>query len=246
MCSINGQVFPPKKRYYLVTTNQEDIMSRNKTDMANSALARYVNGKHPKKDVVYAGRALRRMNGRVKIDVRTMINPNDVIVKNYVKGISNNLDNDTKVWKVQRLVCSTIRYASDKERFNAMEYWQFPHETLHLKTGDCEDGGILMATAMLVLGVPSFRVRVVAGKVKTGQPQAPTGGHAYISYLRESDNNWVPIDWCYLPDPDIPVPEKKIIKGRPEYKQVMFSFNDKYSWAHKEFEVIDIKDIPDA
>ena len=113
-----------------------------------------------------------------------------------------------------------------------MEYWQFPFETLSCNVGDCEDGALLIASLAINSGVvPAFRIRVVAGMVQP-EPTAPQGGHAYISYLRESDNQWVVVDWCYYEDSAIPVPQKQILKNNVVYKDVWFSFNHLHSWSN--------------
>jgi predicted transglutaminase-like cysteine proteinase len=213
---------------------------------SNSSLAKYFNYKHPNKPILYKGRCLRNKNDRVAIDVRNFICAHDHQILQFLAthGLNKTWPNDKKAWEIQKLVCGFLRYVGDEQTSGVKEYWQFPYETLHTGTGDCEDGSILIASAMIVLGVPSFRVRVAAGMVQTGNPHAPTGGHAYVCYLRESDNQWVILDWCYLPDKDIPVPQKKLMKDRPEYKMVRFSFNNTHSWANKEFEFNNLSDIP--
>jgi len=71
------------------------------------------------------------------------------------------------------------------------------------------------------------------------------GGHAYCLYLAdraESERKleWVIRDWCYLQDPEVPI-EKKPLAGdggrEGAYKDVLFTFNDEYSWAQTALEV---------
>lgn len=106
-----------------------------------------------------------------------------------------------------------------------------------LITRQCEDGSILMASLMLNAEIPNWRVRVTAGLVESGI-KAELGGHAYVTYCREVDNQWVVLDWCYREDSMIAINGKPIIKNRPEYKQVWFSFNNKYAWSHTEYGII--------
>ena len=47
-----------------------------------------------------------------------------------------------------------------------------------------------MANMMISASIPPFRIRLNAGDVKGG-------GHAYVTYLREKDNQWYVMDWCY-------------------------------------------------
>ena len=57
-------------------------------------------------------------------------------------------------------------------------------------THQCEDGAILMYNIAVRSGVPVQRLRIDCGDVKGG-------GHAYVTYLKESDNKWYIMDWCY-------------------------------------------------
>ena len=116
-------------------------------------------------------------------------------------------------------VHSKIRYTSDEK-----EYWQFAYETYRRGKGDCEDGAILMANMMLLSGIPYWRVRLNAGDVKGG-------GHAYVTYLREEDNTWYILDWCYWYD------ESKGFgrnwKDAEKYFGIWGSWNTKYMYGEK-------------
>lgn len=195
----------------------------------------YWNDKHPKEPIIYAGRAIRGHSERINVDVRNMIWADDRILQGLVTGLKGN--HDQKAHWCQNWVTGHISYVGDKKNAGIEECWQFPNETLITNKGDCEDGAILIASMMLNAGIPSWRVRVTAGLVKAGKA-AETGGHAYVTYCRESDNNWVVLDWCYLPDTALRVEEKPLLKDKKEYKEIWFSFNNEYSWAHKSFGVI--------
>jgi hypothetical protein len=54
--------------------------------------------------------------------------------------------------------------------------------------------------------------------------------------LRESDNQWVAVDWCYLPDPQVPIANKPILKNNTVYKNMWFTFNNEFAWSQKELE----------
>lgn len=205
-------------------------------------LKNYWDNKHPKNPIVYKGRTIPQKtdNGiitkHLQIDVKTMFSCNDEIIKNFIKtyNISGNT-NDEKILNIQKCIVQNIKYIGDNLNEGSCEYWQFPFETIFLKNGDCEDGSILLASIAINMGVPSYRLRVVGGVV---QPNnfAPSSGHCYVAYLREFDNQWVAIDWCYLEDSVIPVSQKCILKNNPIYQKIHFSFNNEYSWCHQEFE----------
>jgi len=199
----------------------------------------YWNSKHPKKDIKYGGRALRGCYNRIPIDVRSMIWANDCMLKEVASKVTNGDDTyDVAAHKLQKFIVSNIEYVSDKKSSRLEEFWQFPNETLISGCGDCEDSSILLASLLINAGIPSWRVRVTAGLVSTGR-NAPDGGHAYVTYCRESDNNWVVLDWCYLEDSSIPVNKKPLFKDKKNYKKIWFSFNNNYSWAHYNIDVIE-------
>jgi predicted transglutaminase-like cysteine proteinase len=205
-------------------------------------LEEFWNKKRPTNTIAYTGRAVpakcptcnnTTLKEQLQIDVKTMLTPNDaqvklVIDKYKLKGTTH----DETVWNIQKWITKNIQYIGDDLSKCTMEYWQFPFETIADKTGDCEDGALLIAALAINAGVPAFRVRVVAGMVQPA-PTAPQGGHGYVSYLRESDNQWVIIDWCYLEDSAVSVEKKILHKSNSLYKEVWFSFNHLYSWAEQ-------------
>jgi len=195
----------------------------------------YWNNKHPKQPIIYAGRAIRGCDKRINIDVRQMIWEDDYMLDKVCGHIAGS--NDNKAHWAQKYIVKNIKYVSDKKKADINECWQFPNETLVTKTGDCEDGAILLASMMLCMGIPNWRVRVTAGLVSTGT-NAEFGGHAYVTYCREKDNNWVVLDWCYLQDSALEVRNKPVMRDRKEYQKIWFSFNNQYSWSHETYGVI--------
>jgi hypothetical protein len=213
--------------------------------MNNLELENYWNNKRPKNTIAYTGRAIPKRNPagdgtvlkeRVQIDVKTMVASNDDFLKKVISHYNlKGSTHDETVHNIQKWVVQHITYLGDNINNYTMEYWQFPFETLADKTGDCEDGSLLMASMAINAGVPAFRVRVVAGMVQPA-PTAPEGGHGYMSYLRETDNQWVIIDWCYLEDSSVPVSLKPLHKVNQFYKEVWFSFNHEFSWSDQSFD----------
>jgi len=218
-------------------------------------LQEFWNNKRPKNIIGYSGRAIPRrdrvldkivLEQFVQIDVKTMLSVNDdylkeIIEKHNLKGSSN----DETMHNIQNWVVGNIRYLGDDISNYTVEFWQFPFETLFDKTGDCEDGALLIASLAINAGIPPFRVRVVAGMVQEA-PTAPEGGHGYVSYLRESDNQWVVIDWCYFEDSQIPVPQKPLQKNNQYYKQIWFSFNNEFSWGDRKMDFKSFAESPVA
>ena len=213
--------------------------------MNNEELENYWNTKHPVNPVIYTGRAIpavcptckgHTIKESVKIDVKTMVSTRDNLINNIIKQYNLiGKTHDITMLNIQKWVVKNIKYIGDDLSQGTMEYWQFPFETLTSKMGDCEDGAILIASIAVSAGIPEFRVRVVAGMVQEA-PTAPEGGHGYVSYLRESDNQWVVVDWCYYEDSAKEIKNKPILKNNNYYKKMWFSFNHLHSWSNESLE----------
>jgi len=194
-----------------------------------------VNNKWPKAPIIYSGRTQRIDNKRIGVDVKTFIHEKDEVLQDIIKTykLKKRKEDDT-AWAIQKWVVKFLTYKYDNESANVPEYWQFPFETVQSGIGDCEDGAILTTALCINAGIPSYRVKVAAGYVQSS-PTAPQGGHAYCIYLA-NDENWRILDWCYYEDSTVPINKKPLAKDggyRNSYKDVWFTFNDKFSWNQK-------------
>lgn len=208
--------------------------------MNDQELENYWNNKHPKVPIIYGGRAIPNRIGNISIDVRKMFWSEDYMLADVIA--KNNLNGETMdatVERCQKYIVNNYQYVSDIDNHKYNEYWQLCNETLYLKAGDCEDGAILLASLAASACSSSFlwRIRVNAGwaldnnGIKTG--------HAYVTYCREKDNNWVICDWCYRQDSDISISDKPLAKNNYNYQDIWFSFNSKYSFSNKKYDVFE-------
>ena len=213
----------------------------------------YWNNKYPKAPIIYTGRALRGKDyyKQIDADVKSFIKNNDAILYHVIDQaqLKKGTFNETAL-TVQDFVNGFFKYKFDEETSDCPEFWQFPFESIQSGIGDCEDGAILIASLLINTGIPSWRVKVAGGGVLTDPVFAPSdtelGGHAWCLYLADRpDSNrgleWVILDWCYAPDPDVPIEEKPLAKNGGQqggYKETWFTFNDEYSWA------LDLTQIP--
>jgi len=191
-------------------TEKLKVLNKQLSKSTNS-LEKYWNSKIKPMFITYPAR-----NGK-RIDVRKFFTEHNSSVKTFTSG-----SNDQKALYCHKWVTSNVHYKTDKQTHNANEFWQFADETMDSLSGDCEDGAILMANMMVKSGIPYWRVRVNAGDVKGG-------GHAYVTYLREKDNKWYILDWCYWANESIGF--KKTWSSAKKYWGIWFSFNKKYSFA---------------
>lgn len=202
--------------------------------------AGYWDTKYFQSPVLYNGRTIFISNGQIihearpyALDARNFVCYPDFALERIVKdeGIWFLPTAEEKAMACLAFVRKNIAYTPDKAQYGVGEMWQYPHETLALGRGDCEDGAILMVSLMRNAGVPAFRTKVAAGNVVVG-PNAPLGGHAYPLFLREKDEQWVILDWCYYPNA-LDINSRLASQNEDRYKDVWFTFNDELSWSPK-------------
>jgi len=115
----------------------------------------------------------------------------ETAIERQVKKIVGADDtNDSKVYKIEEWVRDNVHYYSDEKQFSMNDRWTLPMETLQRRKGDCEDGAILIMSFAVTAGVPEDRLRLYA-------PIVIPGGriHASVAYRRESDDQWVWVEW---------------------------------------------------
>ena len=125
--------------------------------------------------------------------------PNRIIRDLAMEIVDPSDSDDIKMEKIQEWVVNNIEYVEDKEQYGYDELWVPPVMLLKTMKGDCEDGAFLIMSLALNAGVDPGRLRFYGGEVKAGQGAA-TGGHGWVAYKRETDNEWIAIDWSYYPD----------------------------------------------
>ncbi|SEK86064.1 transglutaminase-like domain-containing protein [Nitrosovibrio tenuis] len=69
---------------------------------------------------------------------------------------------DLRAYVITEFVSKKIEYRLTE----GLDPWQFPDETLKLRSGDCEDRALLIASMLLASGISSFNVRMALGKFR--------------------------------------------------------------------------------
>lgn len=141
--------------------------------------------------------------------------PNDQVKSLAMSIVSRSDSDDEKAWKLLRWVEDNVQYKDDISNYGRDEYWALPTLTIKKRTGDCEDGAFLLGSLMLNAGVDPDRVRVYGGFVSAGT-NASTGGHAWVAYKRQVDNQWVALDWCYYPTEE-QINDRRTLKTDTKY-----------------------------
>lgn len=83
------------------------------------------------------------------------VTPNDAEIRDIadqLKDLSSGM-NDVEISNfVNKFVSKLVTYVSDDESHVMIDYYQFPYETVFLRTGDCEDFSLLYASIMESMG----------------------------------------------------------------------------------------------
>lgn len=107
-------------------------------------------------------------------------------------------NDDVQVIEILKWVKSNIQYVPDQKIWDVPDYWQTAHETLSLKTGDCEDGAILIYLLARFKGVAANKLAIMAGNVFSPNAPKQIGGHAWCVYRPSfAPLNFAYLDWCY-------------------------------------------------
>jgi predicted transglutaminase-like cysteine proteinase len=214
----------------LIRRLYNNLPQKAKEVSRSDILRDYYNNKYPTKPVYYRGRVLQGSNTRFKVDVRDFFSLNDENLNNIVKSLKLGAQTDNqKALNCIKWIIQNFPYKSDTTNYSQREFWCMPYESLFKKSGDCEDGAILLANMLLVAGIPNWKVRIVTGFVFEPISKKQVG-HAYVTFFDEENEKWVILDWCYYPN------IKKIIdrgeyKKETMYQDIWFSFNNTSSWG---------------
>lgn len=223
---LDNSIVTFNENQLIINNLKQTIKSITETKIIEEELETYWNNKWKKSPVTYKAQGFKR-------DIRNMI-----LTKSYILQTTANkfktLDNDTKALNCLRFIKQNITYTSDIKTHKMPEFWQNPEETWQTKTGDCEDGALLIISLLRMAGVPAFRIKLCAGNVLQG---TTTIGHAYAIYLSEKDNQWYALDWCFYPIESINSFNKKPHKDIKYYLGIWWTVNDTFSWAQHSTEI---------
>lgn len=152
--------------------------------------------------------------------------PNKTIRSLAMEIVDPSDSDDLKMEKIQRWVVYNIEYKSDKEQYGYEELWVPPVMVLKTGKGDCEDGAFLIMSLGLNAGVDPSRLRMYGGFVDAGQG-AVSGSHGWVAYRRESDDEWVAVDYSYYPDLR-PMGDRTPLKDDEKYVDDYFYITNQY------------------
>ena len=183
------------------------------------------NNKWPKARIEYV------TDGKYKHDVRGFIKNKCYTIEKVACSKVKDTYDETAL-ELLKYVKKRLTYVGDFNTHKMAEHWQTPEETYQSKKGDCEDGAILLASMMLVAGIPSYRVKLCCGFVKDPSNSKKQAGHAYVIYLAD-DDHWYVCDWCYWYTESVRAFKKKAHNEMTNYKDIWWTANNEYTWSQK-------------
>jgi len=164
-----------------------------------------------------------------------------VKIENYFKGYHlkefAKSDHRKAVFAL-RWCINNFRYIGDYKKLKKYEFWQYAHETYKDRTGDCEDGAVFMYHILRLMGVPAWKLRLVAQDV---QYKGSVVGHCFLSMLVRGNGrwsyDWYVLDWCYYPRASLMNFKNQTVREtqmyNPSSRPIWWSFNEEYEWAQK-------------
>ena len=128
---------------------------------------------------------------------------------------------DEKAHKIMSWVQDNIDYQSDVKTYKMSEFWALPTLTLNKGCGDCEDGAFLIHSLVLNAGISCEKIRTYGGLVVS---ETNAEAHMWTAYKRDTDDEWVVLDWCYYANKDA-IADRKPMKDDIMYIDDYFYVN---------------------
>jgi len=172
--------------------------------------------------------------GMGTIDIRDILNGDtdeEVVELKAIAATFTKRYYDDRMKDILKWVNGWIKYKGDSEVQKKPEYWQNAYDTYSRRTGDCEDGAILIYKLAILSGVPEWRIKLCAGWVQNPRNESKRVGHAYIIYLSEQYNDWFVLDWCYWYGISLMLYLKIPHRLMYKYQYIWWTTNHVYSWS---------------
>ena len=152
---------------------------------------------------------------------------------------------DEKALRILHTVHEYLVYVSDQQKWGISDKWQDPSETFTSRTGDCEDGAVLIYLLCRYAGIPASRLYLWCGDVTDPADSSRTAGHCCCFYRPDQyPLNFVALDWCYFYDgeqveyrPKLQLTGKVVYDPMGDYRTTWFIFNEDHSFTSIDYRV---------
>ena len=201
-------------------------------------LEKYWENKYPKATIMYKCRSFPFSKEAISIPINNLVTPNCPIIRDdLIKwGLyKTGEDHETLIPKIHKKVYEKFySYKHDEEVWGESEVWEFPFE-MHAKGFsegfDCDSWATFHASYYIAAGIPSWKIRCVAGDTSIvigGKIMAHLTTYAYSEHTGKFHhlNSTYGQLWSVLNE--YPT-HKDAEEGRDDVgiKKVWFSFTDK-------------------
>ena len=139
-------------------------------------------------------------------------------------------NDDEKAEKILVWVYASFKYEADLDLYGELDKWVKPLDSLKIMKGDCEDGAFLIHSLLIHAGVNPSNIVTSGGLVKSYKVKNGKiifngfAGHAWTSYKRQSDGEWIALDWCNYDETKV-LKEIKPLKKDTNYVYTFMEFN---------------------
>jgi predicted transglutaminase-like cysteine proteinase len=130
-------------------------------------------------------------------------------------------DDVGKLRTVNEFFNRRILFREDVDAWGQVDYWATPLELLEKGAGDCEDYAIAKYFGLLLLGMPTSKLRLVYVRASMGGPGGPVQAHMVLAYYASVNDEPLILDNL--------VTEVRPASRRPDLAPV-FSFNSEGLW----------------
>lgn len=204
-------------------------------------IADKLNARHAIVNLTYTGRVFPNSSNKMDVPIQLFIDTNDPVIKKDVKDygleVSNQFVCNDKILEIYKFTRNNprnpYRYEQDSANIGIPEFWLFPFELRFAGKGDCDDWGNELASYLLTSGVPSFRVRCVAGNCRGYNGT----GHLTVYVLGDDLKTWYHVNSTTPPSMLTAIkkleslPNSQDDKDLIGIKNVWFSYNNEYCWS---------------
>jgi len=130
---------------------------------------------------------------------------------------------DQRMIMAFRYVVKNIKYQRDIDKFGVKEKFEDIDNILETKKADCESMATLLFCIARKNKINPLKIKFICGYVKTSKGK---GGHSWIEYQADEDNEWYIFDPAYDPHDDAIIRFRIKAKDDARYLSKWFECTD--------------------
>ena len=108
---------------------------------------------------------------------------------------SADLDTEAKLSRINTFFNRRVRFLDDEVVWGTKDYWATPLDTMGRGAGDCEDYSISKYVSLLLIGVPTEKLRLIYVRAQIGGASSTvTQAHMVLGYYSTPDSEPLILD----------------------------------------------------